>query len=184
MRRILNPPNLITLVRAGMVPWIATSILGQAHGQALWLLMVAGSTDALDGFLARRFGWSSRLGAILDPLADKALLVTVYLAMGAAGMIPAWLVWIVVGRDLLILLFAGAAFLRTQQRRFDPSMWGKLSTLVQIVAAVGILASRAFHSPTLSLWAEPLPAIAAATTVWSGLHYAWRSAPRLKPTSN
>ena len=176
MRQVLNPPNLLTLVRLVMVPWVAASILRQDCGQALWLLAAAGGTDALDGFLARRFGWSTRLGAYLDPLADKALLVTVYLAMGAAALAPAWLVVIVVGRDVLILIFAGVALLVTRQRRFDPSVWGKISTLVQMLTGVAILGSRAVQSPTLSLWVATLPAITAAATLWSGLHYAWRAA--------
>jgi cardiolipin synthase len=178
MRRL---PNLVTFTRLVLTPVISMAILRQAHGQALALLAVAGLTDALDGYLARRFGGSTRLGAYLDPIADKVLLLTVYISLGSAGLIPPWLVMIVVGRDLLILAFAGAALLWTAHRGFDPSVWGKLSTLVQIVTGVVVIASRALASPMLIEWAAMLPAITAITTAWSGLHYAWRAAGMLRP---
>jgi cardiolipin synthase len=180
MRRLLNLPNLLTLARLLAAPFVAACILRQAYGQALALLAAAGATDALDGFLARRCGCSTRLGAWLDPIADKALLVTVYVSLGSAGLVPQWLVMIVVGRDLLILAFAGVAFLTTQYRRFDPSVWGKLSTLVQIVTSVVVIGSRALPWPALTLWAGTLPVITAIVTVWSGLHYAWRAAQTLR----
>ena len=174
-------PNLLTLVRFPLAPWVAVSILGGAHLEALLLLAVAGITDGLDGWAARRLGATSRLGACLDPVADKALLVTVYISLGVAGLIPAWLVWMVVGRDVLILAFAGAALAIRKSRRFEPSVWGKLSTLVQIVTGVAVIAARAFPSAGLAWWAEALPVAAAITTAWSGLHYAWLAFSRQDP---
>jgi cardiolipin synthase len=173
-------PNLLTLSRFPLAPWVAVSILHQAYRQALLLLVAAGLTDWLDGWLARRHGAVTRLGAYLDPVADKVLLVSVYLALGAAALIPVWLVVIVVGRDLLILLFAGAALAATRRRDFDPSVWGKLSTVVQVVTGAAVLASQAFRSPLLSMWAAVLPALAAVATGWSGIHYAWRSIGTLR----
>jgi cardiolipin synthase len=170
----MNLPNLLTLARLLMAPWVAACLLNHAYRQALLLLAVAGATDALDGWLARRFGCSTRLGAYLDPIADKALLVTVYVALGSAGLVPWWLVLIVVGRDVLILAMAGAALLLTKHRHFEPSVWGKLSTLVQMVTGVAVIGSRAFPSPALAYWVAFLPAITAVTTSWSGIHYAWR----------
>jgi cardiolipin synthase len=179
MRRLLNLPNLLTFARLLAAPWVAACILRQAHGQTLVLLAAAGLTDALDGYLARRFGWSTHFGAYLDPIADKVLLVTVFVSLGIGGLIPGWLVMIVVGRDLLILVFAGVAFLTTHYRRFDPSVWGKLSTLVQILTCVVVIGSQVFPWPALLMWAAVLPVATAVTTAWSGLHYAWRAVETL-----
>jgi cardiolipin synthase len=175
MRRLLNLPNLLTLARLLAAPWVAACILRQAHGQALVLLAVAGFTDVLDGYLARRLNCSTHFGAYLDPIADKVLLVIVFVSLGIVGLIPTWLVMIVVGRDLLILVFAGVAFLTTHYRRFEPSVWGKLSTLVQILTGVAVIGSQVFRWPALLMWATVLPVATAVTTVWSGLHYAWRA---------
>jgi len=167
-------PNLLTLSRFALAPWVALSILHHNYRQALLLLVLAGLTDWLDGYLARRGGSVTRLGAYLDPVADKALLVTVYLALGGAALVPRWLVMIVVGRDVLILIFAGVALAATRQRNFDPSVWGKLSTLVQIVTGAAVLSNQAFPPSILSTWAALLPSLTAVTTGWSGIHYAWR----------
>jgi cardiolipin synthase len=175
MRQLLNLPNLVTLARLLAAPLVAACIVHEAYGLALALLVVAGFTDVLDGYLARRFGWSTQLGAYLDPIADKALLVTVYIALGMAGLIPPWLVIVVVGRDLLILMVAAAALLRTHYRGFEPSVWGKLSTLVQILTGGVVLGSRVFPWPVVRIWADNLPVIVGIVTVWSGLHYAWRA---------
>ncbi len=182
MRQLLNLPNLLTAARLLAAPLVAGCIVHEAHGLALALLVVAGFTDALDGYLARRFGWSTQLGAYLDPIADKALLVTVYIALGMAGLIPPWLVIVVVGRDLLILMVAAAALLGTHYRKFEPSVWGKLSTLVQILTGGVVLGSRVFPWPVVRVWADNLPVIAGIVTAWSGLHYVWRFAWTLRTT--
>ena len=176
MGRLLNPANLLTLSRVLLTPLVAGSILRKEHSLALALLAVAGASDAVDGVLARRFGWSTRLGAYFDPIADKILLVASYIALWAAGLIPWWLLMIVVGRDVLILVIAGAALLWTKQRRFDPSVWGKLSTLVQILTGVIVIGNQAAPWAVLASWADVLPTLAATTTAWSGVHYAWRAA--------
>ena len=174
-------PNLLTLVRFPLAPLVAVSILRGAYSEALLLLAVAGLTDGLDGLAARRLGAVSRLGTALDPVADKVLLVTVYLSLGVAGLIPLWLVWMVVARDVLILAFAGVVLALGKARRFEPSVWGKLSTLVQIVTAVEVIAARVFSSPVLVWWAEILPVLTAVTTGWSGIHYAWLAFSRQSP---
>ena len=173
-------PNLLTFTRLFLAPWVAVSLVHRGYRQALLLLVVAGITDGVDGYLARRYDCVTRVGAYLDPVADKALLVTVYLSLGWAALIPAWLVVIVVGRDLLILAFAGAALAATRQRNFAPSAWGKLSTLVQIVTGVVVIANQAFPPAGLSVWAAVLPAMTGITTGWSGIHYAWRGARMLR----
>lgn len=169
-------PNLLTLSRLLITPLVALSILGGAYGQALGWLIAAGITDGLDGWLARRFGWSTRVGALLDPVTDKLLLVTVYVAMGIAGIVPKWLVALVLGRDVLILAFAGVALLLTTQRSFSPSRWGKLSTLIQILTGLLAIGSRAFGSAVLETSAHGMVFVTAAVTLWSGIDYGLRAA--------
>ena len=119
---------------------------------------------------ARRYSWTSRLGAWLDPLADKALLVTLFVTLGMIGAFPWWLVALVLARDAVILLMAGIAFAFTAIRDFPPSIWGKLSTIVQVGACVGmlLLLSLQFVRPILAGFLTGAPA---AVTLWSGIDY-------------
>jgi cardiolipin synthase (CMP-forming) len=174
-------PNLLTSSRLLIAPLVALSILGGSYLQALVWLFAAGITDVLDGWLARRFGWSTRFGELLDPVADKVLLVTVYVSMGVAGLVPKWLVALILGRDVLILAFAGAALLWTTQRRFSPSPWGKLSTLVQIATGMFAIGSRAFGGAFLGSIAFAMVFVAAAATLWSGIDYGMRAARTFRP---
>ena len=147
-----------------MLPFILIELSAGRRSTGLPLLIVSGSTDIVDGWLARRFHWESKLGAILDPIADKLLLVGLFLALGIDGSIPWWLVSLVLGRDVLLLL--GAAFLFRRLKEFPPSKWGKLSTIVQGVTVLAVL----FH-----LWTWPFFLATAAITVISGGHYCWRT---------
>ena len=97
-----------------------------------WFIVI-GVTDVVDGFLARRFQASSRLGAYLDPIADKVLLSGTFLVLALTGAMETWLAVVVLGRDVLILAAAGVLYLATGRRNFPPSPWGKLSTFVQIL---------------------------------------------------
>jgi cardiolipin synthase len=144
-------------------------LAGDCRG-ALTLLAIAAATDGIDGFIARRYRQITRLGAWLDPVADKLLLTAVYVSLGIMAVIPAWLVWLVVGRDVVILAMAAAGLLFTRHRDFPPSIWGKLSTVVQIVTAIaGVLACTVdFALPDIFVWAT------AIITAWSGVHYVWR----------
>ena len=173
-------PNLLTLARVVLTPLVAVLILRGSYGPALAWLAVAGVTDGLDGLVARRFGWSSRAGALLDPVADKVLLVTVYIAMAIAELVPGWLVILVVGRDVLILACAGLAFLFTNVRSFPPSRWGKLSTLIQMLTGVLVIGSRAVGSTSLVAYAAVMIVVTAVATAWSGLDYGWRAALALR----
>ena len=136
--------------------------------------MIAGVTDWLDGFLARRLGTSGRIGVVLDPLADKVLLVTLFLALGAARLMPAWLVVLVIGRDVVIV--AGALLLRTLrgQRRFLPSVLGKISTFFQIVLVLQALLYAVFSNEFFSLLKSAAAVLAAVFTVLSGADYVRR----------
>jgi cardiolipin synthase len=149
-------------------------VLANDYAGALWIFAAAAVTDALDGPLARHLHCATRLGTYLDPIADKALLSSTYLALGAAGLAPWWMVGLIFGRDLLIVALVGAGLLFTAYRDFPPNIWGKLSTTVQAVAAVWVIASKAF--PDLAPSSAPMLWAAVAATVWSGLTYIWRAA--------
>ena len=166
---MINAPNLFTLLRLLLAPWIALDIIHSHWGRAIIVLFVAGFTDVLDGFLARRFGDATRVGAYFDPIADKILLVSIYIALGVSRAIPVWMVLLVFGRDLLILAMAGYGLAFTTVRKFPPSVWGKISTFFQIAAALVVMGDRdGIPAPVrLSL------ALMVATTSWSGIHYAW-----------
>ena len=175
MLRLL--PNLLSAARLAGAPYAAWLIWRREYEWALLAVLVLGLTDFLDGFLARRLKLTSPSGAYLDPLADKALLVGAYLALGLDRVIERWLMLLVLGRDALILAMAAIALLFTRHRDYPPSLWGKASTLLQIAYAATVLINRSMIVPengagpverTL-LWA------AAAATAASGLHYVGRA---------
>ena len=162
-------PNLFTIVRLLLVLPAYWLIGAREHSAALAIVAAAGASDALDGFLAKRFGWQSRLGALLDPLADKLLLLACFLGLATTGVLPAWLLLLVIGRDLLIV--CGAVAYHNLVGPFDaePTRLSKLTTFVQIVCVLGELVRLA--------WWPGLPGrdvlvwMAAVLTVASGLHY-------------
>ncbi len=169
-------PNILTLLRLPLSAGVVWSILAGRPGLALCLLALAGLSDSLDGFLARRLGSVSRFGTLVDPVADKVLLVSTFLTLGFAGLVPMWLVWMVLARDALILAVAGIVLLAGRGRALAPSVWGKLSTVVQVATGLAALLAGAFPaSAALAGPAAVLPFGAAVTTAWSGLHYAWRA---------
>jgi len=179
-RLFRNLPNLLTSLRLALVPFIVQSLWIASYRRSLLLLWLAGITDALDGYLARQFDWTSRIGAYLDPVGDKLLLVAVYLVLGLRGAVPLWLMWVVLGRDALILSMVATALLVTKVRAFPPSIWGKVSTVVQVVAALVIIAGHAYFPNQLRLCEEiAIPATAVAT-IGSGLHYLWMAQRRLR----
>jgi cardiolipin synthase len=166
----LNLPNLISLARLLLVPLEIWLILVGRYGLAFWVLVAAGISDALDGFIAKRLDRRTRLGALLDPVADKAMLISVYITLGVAHQLWTSLVILVVFRDVLIV----GGFLLIQvfsvPKHYDPLYISKLNTGAQITL-VGFVLAR------LSLDAAPgwadlaLSLIVAATTIASGLSY-------------
>jgi cardiolipin synthase len=142
---ILNIPNLITLGRILLVPVVVWAI---STPGAMWiafvLFVVAGVSDAVDGFLAKRFGMASELGAYLDPLADKALIVSIYLTLGINGAIPRWLVILVVSRDILIVGGIMLSWLIGKPLKIRPLLVSKLNTAAQILFACVVLGSLGF----------------------------------------
>jgi len=164
----MNAANLLTVLRLVLVPFVVLAILDGRHTLALALFAGAALTDYLDGAVARRFGLATPAGARLDPVADKCLLSGVFLALASAGTVPWWLVAIIFGRDFYILAGAATVMLLTPVREFPPSIWGKISTLVQGVTAAAWIAGTTGQAQVI-VWP------CAAFTIWSGVHYTWRT---------
>lgn len=177
MHQLLAPPNLLTYTRLLLTPFVARQIMAGDCAGALGLVALACGTDAVDGFVARRFGWVTRLGAYLDPIADKLLLTTLFVGLGISGAAPWWLAWLVVGRDLLILGMAAIALAFTRHRDFPPSLWGKISTALQALTALALLIQCA--GPELGSLTAALVWSTAVATAWSGAHYVFTAARRL-----
>ena len=133
-------PNIITVFRLFLVPIIIWLIIANEMLGAFIVFLTAGLTDALDGFLARRFVWRTELGAYLDPIADKALLMSVYAMLGFFGHIPAWLVILVISRDILIIGGILLSWLLGRTLAVHPHMISKVNTMVQIGLALLVLA--------------------------------------------
>ncbi len=164
-------PNLISLVRLLAVPLILWLIVAEHFAVAFWVFVIAALTDALDGFIAKRFRSHTALGAYLDPLADKALLVGVYIALGIHGHVVDWLVILIVFRDVLILGGALLVFtLTTQRHRMRPMMISKINTAVQIVFAAAVLGRLGFGVEA-GVLSQALLYLVAATTILSGTGY-------------
>ena len=141
----MNLPNTITIGRLLLVPLTVWLIISEAYGAAFAAFMVAGISDGVDGYLARRLNQRSELGAYLDPVADKALLVSVYVTLGLAKDIPAWLVIMVVSRDLLIVGGMILAWVLGKPITVKPLMVSKVNTAAQIIMAVLVLGAAALH---------------------------------------
>lgn len=167
----MNLPNLITLSRIAAVP-VAVWLIAEGYLMwAFWVFVAAGVSDALDGFIAKRFNMETELGKYLDPLADKALLVSVFIALGVEGYIANWLVILVVFRDLFIV---GGALLfetMTHSLTMQPLMVSKVNTTVQIVFAAAVMAN-AGYGIELDGGMDALVLATAATTIASGVTYA------------
>lgn len=173
-------PNFITGLRLVLVPPIGWLIIAGDYRTALVLFFVAGASDALDGFLARRYAWGTPLGAFLDPVADKALMMTSYVTIAWQGQLPWWLSAVVVLRDVVIM--AGSLLYRrwTGELIMAPTAISKLNTLLQIVLVVLVLVDQGLYAVGRSMISVAVWLVA-ATTVASGLIYvgvwgarAWR----------
>jgi cardiolipin synthase len=141
----MSIPNLITLARILTVPVLVWAIISDEMRLAFLLFFAAGLSDAVDGFLAKRFGMASELGAYLDPLADKALIVSIYVSLGVAGAIPLWLVILVVSRDIMIVGAILLSWLIDRPVTIKPLLVSKLNTGAQIAFATFVLAALAFN---------------------------------------
>jgi len=167
---IAHLPNLLSLARLGAVPVVVWAIATGHYTTAFWVFAVAGLSDALDGFIAKRFGATTEFGAWLDPLADKALLVAVYVALVFREHLPIWLVLLVVFRDLVIVGGALLVQVMTQRLTMRPLLVSKVNTAAQIALAAFVLARLGLsvewpQLTEIAVW------IVAATTLASGVAY-------------
>lgn len=165
-------PNLLTICRLLMVPMVVVMILEGRLDWAFWGFLVAGLTDAVDGILARMLDARTKIGGFLDPLADKALLVSVFVALGWEGVLPSWIVTLVVFRDVLIVGGAILYEMIVGGLHMRPLFISKANTVAQVALGAGTLAVEG-----LKLDVGPLVGVltmaAAATTILSGGAYLW-----------
>ncbi|HSI42245.1 MAG TPA: CDP-alcohol phosphatidyltransferase family protein [Xanthobacteraceae bacterium] len=140
----MNLPNLITIGRILAVPMIVWAITAGEEALAFWLFLAAGLSDAVDGMIARRFDMRSELGAYLDPLADKALLMSIYVTLAAAGSMPRWVAIAVVSRDIMIVGAVVLSRLLDKPVTIRPLLVSKLNTAAQIAFAALVLAALGF----------------------------------------
>lgn len=172
LMQLRDLPNIISALRLIAVVPVVWLLLEQEFGWALALFAVAGVSDGVDGYLAKHFGWQSRLGGMLDPLADKILLVSCFLVLASMGLIPVWLVLAAVFRDLVIVSGALAYHFRVAEVEAAPTLVSKLNTVLQLVLVVVVILDA-------GVYALPRPLIATlvwaclATLVVSGVQYVW-----------
>lgn len=185
MNSILTIPNLLTFLRMALIPVFASLLFYGYGAWALAVFLVAGFSDGLDGFIARRFKQESELGTIIDPIADKLLMTTAFIILTMPNVlqparhlpVPFWVTAAVIGRDALIITVAAAINIMTGFRGFRPSWLGKVSTFVQVVAVGLILlspvAGYSFYLPTVYT-------MVAFFAVISGVHYIFHVARLMK----
>jgi cardiolipin synthase len=185
MNSILTIPNLLTFLRMALIPVIASMLFYGHYKLALAFFVIAGVSDGIDGFLARRFQQESELGTIIDPIADKLLMTTAFIILSIPNVLPAmrhlpvpfWVTITVIGRDVLILAVAAAINVITGFRGFRPSWLGKLSTLVQVIA-VGLILFAAITGYTIYL--PTTYTVVAMLAFISGVHYVFQVARLMK----
>ena len=185
--RVLTIANLLTFLRMALIPVFAILLVYNREGWALVVFTIAGVSDGVDGFIARRMRQESELGTIIDPIADKLLMTTAFVMLTLPSVmgtprhlpVPFWVTATVIGRDVLIIAVAGAINMMTGFRGFKPSWLGKASTFVQVVGVILILIAavfpelRGFYLPTVYT-------VVAAFAVFSGIHYIFYVAKLMK----
>ena len=177
MLRAADIPNAICILRILLVAPTVLALLGGRYPLALTLVCIAGFSDALDGYLAKRFDWRSRLGGLLDPLADKLLLVSLFVALAWLGHIPAWLAGVVIGRDAVIVTGGLSFNFLVGPVQPEPSRPRKLNTLAPLVCIAPLLAGPLTAWP-LAGAVTATGAFVLVTSVVSGLDYVIRWSTR------
>ncbi len=170
-------PNAISLLRIALVAPIVLLIIDGRYGLALGLSLVAGFSDGVDGYLAKRFDWHTRIGALLDPIADKLLLVSCFILLSRNAVelsvrIPLWLTITVIGRDVLLVVSVAIINLTMGRHLFSPSIYGKATTFLQLLTVFMVLVVNALNI-AMPLWGSVFY-VTATLTVISGLHYLGR----------
>lgn len=172
LRSLSFLPNALTVGRVALVPIFILLLKAEDYRAALLVFFFAGISDGLDGFLAKRYNWMTRFGAILDPLADKTLLLSAYVMLTVLGHVPFWLMLTVAFRDLLIVGGYLAYTSLVGPVRMRPSRLSKINTLMQILLVLLILVHQAGLLP-LERVTDAMLYLVFATTAGSGLHYLW-----------
>ncbi len=173
LRQFRAAPNLLTLLRLFIIPYLVIEILAGRYRTAFALFVLAGISDGCDGLVARWLKQHTRLGQYLDPIADKLLLSTLFLVLTHVGRVPQYVTVLVFSRDLGILLISTLLFATNTLRDFRPSLLGKLNTLVQIVGLTVVLVEQVWHVPHVGLLREWLLQAIAVLAPVSAAHYAW-----------
>jgi cardiolipin synthase len=166
-------PNLLTLMRLFIIPFLLIEILDGHYGVSFALFMLAGISDALDGLLARWLSQKTTLGLYLDPIADKLLLSSLFVVLTHVGLIPLYVTVLVFSRDVGILLIATLLFVTGTLRDFRPSVFGKLNTFVQIIALIVVICQKLFLSSQLATLRDILVRAIAVLAPLSAAQYAW-----------
>lgn len=177
--KIITIPNILTFLRMALIPVFASLLYYGDYAWALFVFFFAGVSDGFDGFVARRFNQSSSLGTILDPIADKLLMTVAFVLVTLPHVLPEdnkhfpvpfWVTSAVIGRDILIIVVAMAIFIMTNFRGFKPSIWGKISTFVQI-SAIGIILIATIFPYGSGYYLPTIYTLVTALAVISGVHY-------------
>ena len=168
----MNIPNSLTILRILLIPVFVGFMTYRQYGYALAALLCAGLTDALDGLVARMTNQQTKLGEILDPLADKLLLTSAFLTLSILHLVPSWVVILVVSRDLILMLGTVVAHVTNIAIDITPTIWGKGTTLCQLAYVVLVIAMIWRGMKIGALF--PLLLVMVAFTLGSGLHYLYR----------
>lgn len=169
----VNIPNALTLGRILAVPLLTWLIIDHELMWAFVVFMLAGLSDAADGYLAKRYGWNTELGAYLDPIADKALLVTIFVTLGLAGHLPVWLVIAVVTRDVLIVGAVMLAWMMSRPVSVKPLLISKVNTFAQISLAGLVLAELGLGLGSLQPLVGVMIWVTGGLTILSAFAYFW-----------
>ena len=165
-------PNAITILRLILVPVLIMLLRNGEYGYALVVFTIAGLSDGLDGYLARRYQLQSELGGFLDPVADKVLMVSAYVSLSLLGLLPIWVVLLVVARDFLIIGFFMVLVSLGEEMHPAPSIYSKINTAFQVLLVVMVLVDQTF-SLGFTRFTELLIYSVAVTTIVSAANYYW-----------
>jgi len=183
-RRTMNIPNALTMMRIVLVPIIIILLMQGSYFKALVLFSISGITDALDGFLARFLEQQTTLGAYLDPIADKALIMSCFITLSVKQVIPGWLTVIVISRDCIILLGICVLVMLSTPFQIRPSVVSKVTTALQLLTVFFVLLARSVHWPAgLEMILTVFFVVTALLTAASGIDYLFRGVKLVNRTT-
>ena len=171
LSQIFTAPNQLTLLRMVFVPFIVIELVEGRYFWALILFVIAGFSDGLDGLLARGLNQKTPLGAYLDPIADKLLMFSSYFVLALKGKIAWWLTILVLGRDVILLTASAAILVTVGYRPFPPSIWGKVTTTLEILLVLLVILLKVFPSGWLTIMQKSCVYLVAFFVVFTGFHY-------------